>query len=42
MNIYQIIIGVAGILALINLVRPQWPLCPVAVLLICVALLIAK
>ena len=31
--------GVAGILAIVSLIKPTWPLVAVAVLLVCVALL---
>lgn len=38
LNAFTILVGVAGILAIVSLIRPQWPLIGVAVLLVCVAL----
>ena len=35
---FTILVGVAGVLAIINLVKPAWPILGVSVLLICVAL----
>ena len=42
MNVFQILILIAGGLAIVSLVKPQWPLVAVAVLLIAVALFIGK
>lgn len=38
-TVFQLLVGVAGVLAVVSLIRPNWPLIGVAVLLICVALL---
>lgn len=41
MNLFIILIIVAGGLAVVSLIKPQWgPLVPVALLLLCVALLV--
>jgi len=37
---FNILIIISLILSVAALIKPQWPLCAVAVLLICVALLI--
>lgn len=42
MNVFQILILVAGGLAIFAMVKPAWPLCAVAVLLVCVALFTGK
>lgn len=39
LTVFQILVGVAGVLAVISLIKPSWPLVGVAVLLVCVALL---
>jgi hypothetical protein len=39
---FNILVIVAMVLAIVSLIKPAWPLCPVAVLLIAVALLIGK
>ncbi len=39
---YNILVGVAGILAVVALIKPSFPILPVAVLLVCVALLVAR
>lgn len=39
MNYYTVLIGTAGVLAVISLIKPAWPLLGVAVLLVCVALI---
>lgn len=39
---FNILVGVAAVLAVISLVKPSWPLVPVAVLLVCVGLLVGK
>lgn len=39
---FLILIVIALILSIIALVKPAWPLIPIAVLFICVALLIGK
>lgn len=40
MNVFTILVGTAGVLAVISLIKPNWSLCPVAVLLIAVALFV--
>lgn len=40
LNPHQILLVIALVLAIGALVKPAWPLCPVAVLLVCIALLI--
>ena len=40
MNLFTALIITAGAFAIASLVKPSWPLCPVAVLLVCVALLV--
>ena len=40
LNAFNILVIVAGILAALAIIKPSWPLCPVAVLLLAVALLI--
>lgn len=42
MNTFHILVGVAGILAVVSLIKPQWPLLAVAVFLLCVALFVGK
>lgn len=42
MNVYTLLIVIAMVLAIVALVKPAWPLTPVAVLLVCVALLAGK
>lgn len=39
MNIHQLLICIALGLAVFAMIKPAWPLCAVAVLLLCVALL---
>jgi hypothetical protein len=39
---YNILVVIALVLAIIGLIKPSWPLVPVAVVLVCVALLIPK
>jgi len=39
---FNVLIGVAGILAIVSLIRPQWPLLAIAVFFVCVALLFVK
>lgn len=39
LTVWNILIVIAIILAIINLIKPTWPILGVAVLLICVALL---
>lgn len=39
LTVHNTLVVVALILAIVALIKPQWPLCAVAVLLICVALL---
>jgi hypothetical protein len=38
----NILIVIALVLSIIALIRPQWPLCAVGLLLVCVALLAGK
>lgn len=40
MNVFQILVGIAGVLAVLSLIKPQWPILAVSVLLVCVALFI--
>jgi hypothetical protein len=42
MSVFVLLIVLALLLAVAALIRPTWPLTPVAVLLICIALLIGK
>lgn len=42
LSTFHVLVGVAGILAIVSLIKPQWPLVSVAMLLICVALFIGK
>lgn len=42
LNAYTILIIVAGLLSILALIKPSWSLLPVAVLLVCVALLVGK
>ncbi len=39
LTVFQVLVGVAGVLAVVSLIKPNWPLVGVAVLLVCVALL---
>lgn len=39
---FTILVGISLVLAVVALIKPTWPLLPVAVLLVCVALLISK
>jgi hypothetical protein len=41
-NTFALLIVIALLLAVASLIKPTWPLTPVAVVLICVALLIGK
>jgi len=38
MNAFNILVGIAGLLSVLAIIKPQWPFLAVAVLLICVAL----
>jgi len=38
-NAHQLLIGIALVLAIAGIVKPAWPLVPVAVILVCVDLL---
>ena len=40
MNVIQILSGIALILAVVGIAKPAWPLVPVAVILLAVAILI--
>lgn len=40
MNVFTLLVVTAGVLAVVALIKPSWPLVPVAVLLVCVALLV--
>jgi len=42
MSLYLVLVLVALILAIVALVKPRWPLLPVAIIFICVALIIAR
>lgn len=42
MNAFTILVVVSMILAIVALIKPAWPLCPVAVLLLVVALLVGR
>jgi hypothetical protein len=42
MNTFTLLIIIALLLAVLSMVVPRWPLLPVSVLLICVALLIGR
>jgi hypothetical protein len=42
LNAFNILVIVAMILAVVAIIKPAWQLCPVAVLLLAVALLIGK
>ena len=42
MNAFVLLIVIALLLSVAALVKPTWPLVPVAVVLVCVALLIGK
>lgn len=42
MNVFTLLVVIAMVLAIAALVKPSWPLTPVAVLLVCVALLAGK
>lgn len=39
---FNVLVGVAGIMALISMIKPQWPLLAIGVFLVCVALLFVK
>ncbi len=42
LTLHSILLVVALILSIVALIKPQWPLCAVAVLLVCVALLAGR
>lgn len=42
MSPFVILVGTAGILAIISIIKPSWPLLGVATLLLAVALLVGK
>lgn len=42
MNAFVLLIIIALLLGVASLIRPQWPLTGVAIVLVCVALLIGK
>lgn len=42
MNAFTILIGIAIILSVVSLIRPAYPLLPVAVILVCAALLVGR
>jgi len=39
---FNVLVGIALILAVVGIIKPAWPLVPVAVILICAALLIGS
>jgi hypothetical protein len=41
-NAFTLLIGISIVLAVVSLIRPQWPLIGVAVILMCAALLIGR
>ncbi len=40
LSAFVLLVVIALILAILSIIRPQWPLIPIATILICVALLI--
>jgi len=42
MSPFSLLVIIALVLSVVGMVRPAWPLVPVAVLLLCVALLIGQ
>jgi hypothetical protein len=42
MNTFNILVIIALILSVAGIIKPQWPLVAVAVLLVCVAVLVGK
>ncbi len=42
MSTFVLLIVIAMILAIVALIKPSWPLTPVGLLLVCIALLIGK
>ncbi len=42
MTVFNILVIIAGGLAVVSLIKPQWPLLAVAMLLVCVALIAGK
>lgn len=42
MSLFFLLVVIALILAIISLIKPSWPLLPVAVILIAIALLISR
>ena len=41
-TVWQLLLGIALILTIVGLIKPAWPLVPVALLLVIVALLAGK
>lgn len=39
MNYFTVLVGIAGVLAVVAIIKPAWPLCPIGLLLVCVALI---
>jgi hypothetical protein len=42
MTVFVLLVVLAMLLAVVSLIKPQWPLVAVAVILICIALLIQR
>jgi len=42
MSLFLLLVVIALILAIVSLIKPSWPLLPVAVILISIALLISR
>lgn len=42
MSLFLLLVVIALVLAIISLIKPSWPLLPVAVILIAIALLISR
>lgn len=42
MTVFNVLVVIAGALSVVALIKPQWPLCAVAILLVCVALIAGK
>lgn len=37
-TVFNILVAIAGLLAVLSLIKPQWPFVAIAVLLVCIAL----
>lgn len=42
MSVFSLLVVIALVLAIVSLIKPRWPLLPVAVILISVALIISR